>query len=212
MKSILLILLFCQTALASSLNLAATQWCPYTCSKLEDKGIVSKKVKTILRKNGYILNTKFLPWKRALEEVNSNKLDGVLTGVPSEAPGLSYTTTPTMTYKTCIYSLNFKKFDASKTIGVISGYSYGEVIDKTISKVKASNLVKLTGDNALNRLINMLTHKRVDYIIEDERVLKYNSKLKFKTVLCGNENPFYIGLSPDLKNKEKIINILNQEL
>ena len=208
-------------AQTKTIVLNTTDWCPYTCSTMANKGIVTEYVSTILSRKGYNLEVKFLPWTRAVKMAVSGESDGLLTGVSSEAKELKFTSTPTMTYRTCIFTANkevLKKKrieninDLSKIkLGTISGYSYGSEMDAYISKAKKGNINSISGKDALERLYKLSSLGRIDYFVEDELVVKHTLKNKYLKVFCNKEDPFFLGLSPRYKNHKKLIEMLNSE-
>lgn len=215
------ILLAPSQAESKNIVLNTTDWCPYTCSTMANKGIVTEYVSTILSRKGYNLEVKFLPWTRAVKMALSGESDGLLTGVSSEAKELKFTSTPTMTYRTCLFTadkevLKKKKIksidDLNKIkLGTISGYSYGSEMDAYISKAKKENVNSISGKDALERLYKLSSLGRIDYFVEDELVVKHTLKSKSFKAFCNKEDPFFLGLSPKYKNHKKLIKILNLE-
>ncbi|MCP4912987.1 MAG: transporter substrate-binding domain-containing protein [Oligoflexia bacterium] len=207
---------------SKTITLNTTDWCPYTCSSMANKGIVTEYVSTILERNGYQVEIKFLPWTRAVRMAASGESNGLLTGVSSEAKELIFTSTPTMTYRTCLFTANRKTFESLKIssitdlkkvkLGTIKGYSYGSQMDDYLAKNKAKNNVNsISGKDTLQRLHKLSELGRIDYFVEDDLVVQHTLKKKYYKAFCNKPDPFFLGLSPKYKNRKTIINLLNGE-
>jgi polar amino acid transport system substrate-binding protein len=204
---------------AKSLNFAATEWCPYTCSKMKNQGIVSEYLKEVFKKQGIEINVLILPWERAITQVSSGKIDGLLTAVESEAPKLKFTKYPTMSYRSCAFSITPPRtpvtFNNLNTfnIGVLAKYSYGKEFDNFfLTKKNKQNAFVVKGNNGLQRLYKLAKKRRIDFFLEDEKVAKYSIKKDITPVLCGTSNPFYIGFNPYLLEVDNIIQKLDIDL
>jgi polar amino acid transport system substrate-binding protein len=217
---VLSILLSFQSFGIETIKLAATEWCPYSCSTQEGGGIVAKYFREILKENNYKLEIVFLPWSRAIDHANKSIVDGLLTAVHSEAPKLKFTTTPTMNYRSCLFGLEASKpikslEDLSKyKVGAIENYAYGNEIDQYISKNKKDKrkILLLNGDNPLNRLFSMLDKDRIDYFVEDSLVSHFHFGAKAKEIFCFKEKQFFMALSPKFLQQKKVLSILNKGL
>jgi ABC-type amino acid transport substrate-binding protein len=208
-----------------SLRLAAADWCPYTCPSEEQPGIVVEYLQHILTPYNIMLDVNYLPWSRALKEVDNGNISGLVTAVPSEAPHLLFTSTETMDYNVCLYSrtsssLKYTGVSSLKNhaLGAALDYSYDEEIDAYIKENKRSNHIELiTGDKKVFRLTSMLLSKRIDYFIGDKYVIGWEAKndgvdmSKVKTNQCLQSHPFYLALNPNILWSKELINILNKE-
>jgi len=221
MKKVLLLIIFILSfsLQAKEIIIGTTQWCPYACQDMSNKGIVTEYITTILKKNQ--LNTKvfFLPWKRAISNAKDNRVNALLTAVEEEAPFLHFTSVPTMSYRSCLFSLKkmkpIKKEDFHKyKIGVSAGYSYGPVIDNYLAQnIKSHDIIILHGSDLQGRFKILAETERIQLFISEEKVAYYNHKqTKLYPVYCDKETPFYFAVSPKFKDREKVIEILDQEL
>lgn len=211
--------------LPESLRLAAADWCPYTCPSEEQPGIVVEYLQHVLAPYNIILDVNYLPWSRAVNEVNNGKVSGLVTAVPSEAPHLIFTSRETMNYNVCLYSrtsssLLYTGISSLKNhiLGATLDYSYDEEIDAYIKDNKSSGRVELiTDDKKVFRLTSMLLSKRIDYFIGDKYVIGWEAKndgvdiSKVKTNQCLQSHPFYLALDPNISWSKELINILNIE-
>jgi len=210
-----LILLFINyTALSKQvLTLATTHWCPYTCDfKGNANGIVGDIIKNSLLNHGISLTVQHFPWSRAINLVNSNKIDGLLTATPEEAPNLLFSDSPIGNYQMCFYTLPESNWLLKPTLNldnnillVIQDYGYGEPLDSYITENKQT-VMTISGDDSINRSIKMLSLGRVDIIIEDKIVIQWAldnknvSDIQIREAGCLKEQPFYFALSPNKKN------------
>jgi len=199
---------------AEEITLAATEWCPYSCSTLKEGGLVGSKVKRILKSHGINLKVIFLPWKRAVQLVNDGQIDGLLTAVKEEVPQMRLTKFPAETYRSCLFGLKndkrviTKDMISSLEIAIIDGYSYGPLFDKLIQD-RLGHFTRLGGQNILKRMYKMMKLNRVDYILEDERVALHLYPNKLSQKICAAKRPFYVAISPRYHEVEKVLSILN---
>lgn len=220
MKLIILsCLLFSHYTYAKTLTLGASEWCPYTCSSMQNNGIITEFITQLLKKKGIETKVIFLPWHRAIEMSRVGKIDGIITGVYEEAPHLDFTKTPTMEYQSCIYSatnqskkVTFRDLRKYK-IGVIDSYSYGKKIDRFLSSLKeGKQKVLVRGQNAIQRLKKLADSERIDYFVEDINVVNFHIGSGVNPALCGEKNPFFFGLNRELRIKKDILSFLDKEI
>ncbi|WP_164848345.1 ABC transporter substrate-binding protein [Halobacteriovorax sp. HLS] len=220
MSKLVFIFLLSSSINALTLNFAATEWCPYTCSKMPSQGIAVEYLKVVFKEVGVDIAVRILPWKRAINLVNRGELDGLLTAVESEAPSLVFTNQPTMTYRSCAFTddPNVKKIQfkdiPNHVVGVLAGYSYGVEFDDFFlnNKNKTDSALVIKGNDGLDRLYRLLKKKRINFFLEEEKVARYSIKQTLYPVLCGKENPFYIGLSPKVIDVTDLISRLDAQL
>lgn len=185
---------------------------------MASQGNVTTYIKSLLAKHKVDLQVIFLPWARAIQEAKVGNVDGVLTGVKSEAPFLHFTSTATSYYQSCFFALTkpkqkLKYNDINQAvIGIISEHSYGQKIDRFIAADTVNRYVEVHGNQPLKRLGRLLELKRIDYFIEEINVAHYTLDDKFTPVLCGEQNPFYLGLTMKKPAHANMLQLLNEEI
>ena len=209
-----------------SITLAAADWCPYTCPSNENPGIVVEYLQQILTPYNITLDIQYLPWSRALEEVDTGRISGLVTAVPSEAPALLFTSEATMNYNVCLYSRissNWQYTDPSSlkkhVLGAALNYSYDEDIDLYIQKTQDSGTVTLiTGNHKVFRFTSMLLSNRIDTFIGDKYVTGWEAKnenidmQEIKINQCLQSHPFYFALNPSLPWSKELVDLLDKNL
>lgn len=214
------VLMFLNVYLHSSepkkITLGTTEWCPYTCRDISGNGIVGQFIDEIAQKNNYDLKVNFLPWNRAVAEANSGRIDGLLTAVKSEAPNLYFTSTPTMKYKACAFSIEdrpliTKEELLKKKIAIIDAYSYGDFFDDLLKDGKA-DIVRIRGEKPLKRIFEIIRLKRADYFIESSKVAYFHLGKQIYQNLCGEDNPFYLAVNPGKPEAIEFVKMLNKEI
>jgi polar amino acid transport system substrate-binding protein len=207
----------------SSISLAATDWCPYTCNSQQEPGIVVEYLQEILAPYNISLDIQYLPWKRAIREVQIGKISGLVTAVSSEAPNLLFTSEATMGYSVCIYSQRSNDWQYIDTpslkdqaLGAALDYSYNESIDAYIEENK--NTPKITfvlGEKKISRFYSMLKSNRIDAFISDRYVTAWNVKRYNISVgdievnKCFETNNFNFALNPNIPWGQELIDLLN---
>lgn len=209
-----------------SITLAAADWCPYTCPSKEEPGIVVEYFRNILAPYGITLDIRYLPWNRAIREVNIGSVAGLTTAVPSEAPDLQFTSVATMDYSVCLYSRESSNWQYSEPsslkgniLGAALNYSYGESIDAYINEnIDNGAITFIAGDKKIFRYASMLRSNRIDAFIGDMYVTGWGAKnenidmQQIKINHCLQKTPFYMALNPELLWSKELINLLDQEL
>lgn len=110
-------------------------------------------------------------------------------------------------------SVPLEEFLKNKALkmGVPPGRQYGPAIDGLIEKY-ATKIVKTTGQNPLEQLVQMLEHGRIDYFIEYDAVVKYYFDSKSKPIEFASSGiqgmpsfiPAYVGCSKNAAGAEVI--------
>ena len=218
--------LIAKADIPKSITLAAADWCPYTCPSEKEPGIVVEYFRKILAPHGITLDIRYLPWNRAIREVNIGSIAGLVTAVPSEAPNLLFTSIATMNYSVCLYSRassDWKYSGPSSLKGNILGaalnYSYDESIDAYINEnINSGAITFIAGDKKIFRYASMLRSNRIDAFIGDMYVTGWGAKSEnvdmqqIKINHCLQKNPFYMALNPELSWNKELINLLDKSL
>jgi len=230
-KYLLLLFFLVLSLKAETISIIADEWCPYNCSqKGLNKGYMIDIATEVFNNKGYkVKYISNISWKEAIQKTQEGKYDAIVGAYKSDAPsfiypknslGVSYnvffTKTSSQWKYTDIHSLDSIKF------GAITGYSYGEEIDKYIEKYKndSSRVQLISGNRAIYHNAKKLLYNTIDALIEDPYVIKYYFKLQdkqfpFKTVSTPFSEKIYIAFSPtNPKSKEyaKILSDGVQEL
>lgn len=149
------------------IHVVYTQWEPYTYQENgKDSGFEIETVRAVIQKMGFHLKFEQFPWKRCLYMMENGQADALVSALKtSEREKFLYFPDEHISVSKTVF---FKKsgspaeFDGSfkslkdYTIGVISGFSYGEAFDKAAYLKKdeakdAESLIKkiLAGRNDL---------------------------------------------------------------
>jgi len=212
------------TQFQRSLNLAAADWCPYTCSTPNKPGFITEALIQLLKINNIALKVTVLPWSRAIRMARQGSYDGLLTAIVSEAPHFQFTKRPSGHYQICFYthrSSTFEYSDRSSLSGIklggIRDYGYGEPIDSILKEPRGDEHVYLISNSApLSSLVGMTELKRMDTFVEDSMVvaeyLTNNPNANIKKAGCLESIPFYTALSPKLQHKSALLQELDKLL
>jgi len=102
-------------------------------------------------------------------------------------------------------------------IGIIAGYDY---VDKTVMDYinqKPKNVLAITGEKPLERLLNMLVNGRISTVIEDKSVLEYKINQMGKSDLIKPSGTtdavidVYSSFSPKNPKSKEYAKILSEE-
>jgi len=201
---------------ADYITIAADNWCPVNCDPSDSKpGIMVEIAEHVFSNAGHTVIYKILPWSRAIKLSREGEITGIIGAFVGDAPDfifpenellmISGNTFFVAKESTFVYQ-NISSL-ADVQLGAIRDYDYGELLNDYIKKGK--NVQILSGENPLERMIQMLLIGRVDVVIEAAPVLwhtaaKMNVKDKLKAAgRASDAEKCYIAFSPkNAKSKE----------
>jgi polar amino acid transport system substrate-binding protein len=173
------------SAQAQELHLGATQWCPYTCEKTPEQGILTAYVTALLAKQNINVTITFGPWTRITKSVQAGELDGLVTQTRSEAPEQWTTQIPIILHQNCFYTRSdstwrYQGIDSLKSLrlGIVDNYGYEDKLDLYLQsqKNKNSEVTAITGEDLTIRLYKMLQAKRLDLYLSNDLVNDWELK------------------------------------
>lgn len=183
-------------------------------------GLYPKLIQKIFDRLNQPIEIKALPWKRALKTMDKESIG--IAGIYKNKQRIQRYdySQPFYDESLLIYVRKGQEFEfwdlddlAGKTIGLNSGWSYGEKIDLAVK----NGIFK--GEEALNNMLNFrkLVRARVDGIIVDKvaaLIVIDNENISDKVVqlkIPVSINPVYTAF-PKKTNKKGLINAINYEL
>ena len=203
----------------TQLTLATTTWCPYTCaSDSYEHGIIGEYVTQLLTQANVDVKIASYPWSRAIALANSQQVDGLLTATPVEAPDLLFSSHPISSYQVCFYSHANSEWEyrlplkfSGKRLGIIQDYGYGEPLDSYLqSHGNSAEIITISGNNGLERLVHMLVEERLDVLPEDKTVIENllaqqpGLRSQIMEVGCMPASPYYLALT-DTKAHQQLL-------
>ncbi|BDX07350.1 substrate-binding periplasmic protein [Planctobacterium marinum] len=229
MKGIALFLLLMGPLVkADTLHFATDAWCPYICDvQSEQPGILVEATNQILLSSPYSPNYLTINWAQSINLVRKGELDGLIGTYQSDAPDFVYGEQAFLQSQMCFFvdrNSNWEFTDLSslnsRTMAFMNGYSYGEVMDTYIAANEnqgQNNVMRISGDEDLQRRIALLNSGRVNTLIEDKRVFAWFIKWagdarQFRAAGCLKAEDVYIGFSPALEQSARRAALLDSGL
>ncbi|WP_037027372.1 substrate-binding periplasmic protein [Psychromonas aquimarina] len=166
---VLLMLLAASARTETIIKVASGEWPPLSGQNLKHGGFCGHVTTEAFKLAGYQTQFKYYPWNRALSVTENAEADVSLCWIKSVEREQSFLfSEPMMTQKKVFFYKNDFVFDWSSiedlsrySIGIVNGYSYGEVFDKAI-KEKVLNTETVNSD--LQNFKKLLLD-RVDLVI-----------------------------------------------
>jgi len=194
------IVIYPNNVFADTLKIASDEWCPYDCIASQNQGKVGylgDLLVETLKSRGHTVEFVEVSYSRGLELVREGKLDATMACFREET-GLD-------------------SLKEAKMIGIIAGYDY---VDKTVMDYinqKPKNVLAITGEKPLERLLNMLVNGRISTVIEDKSVLGYKINQMGKSDLIKPSGTtdavidVYSSFSPKNPKSKEYAKILSEE-
>lgn len=211
---------------ATTVRIAADAWYPFNGDPNSDhQGYMVDVAKRVLEAKGFKIEYRIMPWARAIAEMKAGRINGVIGATKDEVEGAvfpeeSLGMSANVFFVTAESNWEFKDQTSLSriTLGGITDYSYGSVIQDYIRKNQNNlKLIQLTnGDSALEQNIRKLAAKRIEVLVESPEV--FWNKLKelglpnknFKQAgIAGEKDPIYIAFSPKKENSKVIAETLS---
>lgn len=175
-------MLFSANSVANTrLNLVAFESCPYVCADSRDRGVLVEIIDTIFKQQGMLVNIQVVPLQRALRMVKSASADGIIGVLAREVPELVIPQQPIGKRQYVMYvAADDNWFYSglsslqSRRIGVEAGASYG-IANSYINRYSNGGTLirKLSGQNIIQRKIDLLENKRINMFLLDSNKLQY---------------------------------------
>jgi len=184
-RALLLLILIATDVFAQNLpkeiSVAADLWCPYTCEPGVREGILVDIVKEVFAQRGVVVRYKFLPWKRAKSETEKGLHNAILGAFKADAQGFVLPRNPILFGTNAFFTLSssawkYSGLDSLKSVslGIIEGYTYGPEMDPYIKENSSSLRIQFaTGADALRKNLKKLSENKVEVVLDEPRVVKY---------------------------------------
>lgn len=209
------------SALAETMSLRADSWCPFNCNpKSPQAGYMIDIVREVFKKKGVTIDYKLEKWELAKKEAHEGSIQGVV-GASRGDGDFVFTKHPLGRYQNYLFYLpavvGGKSHEKIKNkletledlkglkIGIVKDYAYGDKADKLIAS-QPELFIKVSGDEPLETLIQMLEEGKIQALYECPQVFLY--KLK---VLNKSYSLFRRGMSFDDKADELYVAFSKKE-
>lgn len=220
--------LFSTSALSDTLRIATDEWCPYDCIASQNQGKVGylgDLLVETLEAKGHKVEFVEVSYSRGLQLVREGKLDGTMACYREEAPDFVYPDFALGKSNTTFFSLKGSNWrytgkeslEQAELIGVIKGYDY---VDPTVMahlNQHPKNVLAITGEKPLERLLEMLINGRLTTVIEDKIVLQYKAQQMGKAdqiIVSGTTDvaiDVYTSFSPKNPKSAEYAQIVSEE-
>ena len=174
---------------AEKVVLRADLWCPYTCDPKSDKpGYLVEIARAAFAAHDIEVDYQLMPWKRVLVSLRAGEIDGAVGAGQREIPD---TVTPARSLGADITVLAIRADQAfvyrgpasleQLRIGVVTDYSFddGGPIDAYVQRhieAKDGKVEQVYGTDAQMQNMMKLLNGRIDAIMDDQQVLRFNMK------------------------------------
>lgn len=173
------------------------RWMPFNGEPGSPKeGYAVEMLRMIFKRKGIEVEYIERPWKRALEDVRAGRADMVIGANKKEAVDFIYPRSSLGKDDACFYTSKPDwKFTGPDSLaevktGYIEGYAYPEWYHENVKKHPDRHHA-LHGEDALPRMVQMLTEGRVQAIVGVGAVLRY-----YVAQTGQEETLFYAGCGP----------------
>jgi len=192
-----------------SVHLATLNWAPYIGENLESFGFGAEILRVAFHRAGYNATFSFMPWVRALKDVEIGKYDAVCFAYHSSERSKKYLFTKPYAQSV----LGFCKLRESditfQSLKDLAPYRIG-VVRGFVNTPEFDTLESLKKEEAKNEMLNLkkLIHRRVDLIVIDKFIMQHLIKRHFPDKSDAVEflepplirHPLYLMFSKELES------------
>lgn len=219
MKKILLVLLLvvvcCVSYAGEQISARADVWMPYNGEPDAEKpGYAIELLKEIFTPQNITIDYKTQPWNRAVSEAKEGLFDCLIAAGVRDAEGFVFPTEKMGIMTTELFvkpdnAIRCTNVESLKTlkIGIIDEYSYNEELDSYIAanKEDAKKIFVATGEDALEKLVKMVSAGRIDGFLENPLVVAQNSWKAdvLSAGRIGSEDDLFVAFSPAKETSKK---------
>jgi len=223
LSMLVLVCTACAAGSTETITIIADEWCPYNCQpESASPGMGIEIAEQVFGSAGIKVEYKLYPWTEALQRVREGKDSAVIGAFRTDAPDFIFPAIPFSFSRQCFYTRQdsdwkFKNIASLNglVLGVIDGYSYGNLVDAYIRDHRDSDRVyisrntpaAMTGGTAgLTDLIARIKEGGIDVLIEDRNVLSYDlgddtPEQALRDAGCFPSSSVYIAFSPATPDK-----------
>lgn len=216
------------TAQAETLRLVADPWCPFNCEPDDDEpGFMIEIAQRVFAEHGIEVEYQTLPWVRALLHVESGEYSAAVGASRAEAPSLVFPQLPQGLMNNVFWTLADSDWHYQGpasleriNLAIIAGYGYSPQLEAYIRQgIDSHKITELFGETPLQNGIMMLERGRVDALLEEQSVFRYQLKLQGRSGDFRNAgqvvqeaffSEVYIAFSPAIEHAEYYAEILSE--
>lgn len=205
------------------ITIAGDEWCPINCAEnSSEQGFLIEVAEQALASMGYKVRYIELPWNRAVKLAREGQIDAIVGAFKDDAPDFLFPTehllsiSPSSLFTLSDSSWQFDDLSSldSQVLGVVTGYDYGEKMNRYIaarSELNDESLLSLFGNNVVSRNIDLLRNGRVDVIVASNVIFWYQTHKAgdayrfIEVTQVQPEEPVYIAFSPAIEDGTSVI-------
>ena len=213
---------------ADTITIVADPWCPYNCEPESDApGFMVEIARRVFAEVGIEVRYETLPWVRALQATEAGEYNGAIGASRYEASGFVFPDIEQGRMRNGFWVVresdwHFHGIESLTDINLatLAGYSYGPQVEEYLNDpANAQRVTQLYGSTPLQNGLNMLQRGRIDALLEDEYVFRYEVKQRNEVDhyrLAGRVgldplfSDVYIAFSPALTSSERYARILGE--
>ncbi|OUS03743.1 hypothetical protein A9Q81_06875 [Gammaproteobacteria bacterium 42_54_T18] len=207
-----------------SLKVATIDWCPAICVDSSKPGFIREIVQEVFNDTEVTITFHFMPWVRAVREVERGLFDALLSPVKSEAPTLLYPEFELGQQATCFYvdkddPWKYQDKNPSfqnRRVIIVKGNSLLH-LDQYISE-HPEIFIYLTFSNFIERAINMLNFDRVNTFVYTKTETEFQLKNMgmsedFKNAGCVSTVNLYMAFAnTNTKRSNSLIELFDRKM
>ena len=216
---------------AETLTLRADAWCPFNCNpKSAQAGYMIDVVREVFKKKNITIDYQLKNWEESKKEALEGKIQGVV-GASKGDGDFEFTNNSLGKYQNFIFflpakstlksksTLKFENLDdlEGRKIGIVKDYAYGTEADQLIAK-RPELFIKVSGDEPLVTLIQMLEDGKIAALYECPQVFTYKIKILKKSYadfrkgmsFDKKSDDLYVAFSKKDPNAKKYVHLLDQ--
>jgi len=216
------------SARADTITIVADPWCPYNCEPESDTpGFMVEIAERVFAEAGIEVRYETVPWVRALQATESGEYNGAIGASKVEATGFVFPAVEQGRMRNGFWVVRESRWQFNGVesltdinLASLAGYSYGPQVEHYLEDPSnAHRVTELYGPTPLQNGLNMLQRGRIDALLEDEYVFRYEVKqrnevdlfrLAGRVELDPQFSDVYIAFSPSLPSSQRYASLLGE--
>jgi len=209
-----------QFASATSVSVAAIDWCPQICLDKNKPGYIVEIVEEVFKNSPYQMAIDYYPWSRAIMLTKTGQVTALLSPAKAEAPTLLFPDEEVGIQRMCFFTLKSSSWQYTGP-GSLTGLQIGlatdasvEELDSYVAKHPEQFQFQPYHERYIKQNAGKLDRERIDGFLftNNSTVFEFNRlgiQDKYRNAGCVNTTKVYMAFTNNKENNKEINKIMS---